>query len=79
MFLIESLETLLGAEDKEILKALHYVKKPPVKRISYIDILHPSGIPMEVTDDVIEGKWSVVFDQAENRLWSEAAILATLI
>jgi ornithine carbamoyltransferase len=34
---------------------------------------------MEVTDDVIEGKWSVVFDQAENRLWSEAAMLATLI
>ncbi|MEM1952118.1 MAG: hypothetical protein QW299_02175, partial [Candidatus Caldarchaeum sp.] len=33
----------------------------------------------EVTDDVIEGKWSVVFDQAENRLWTEAAILATLI
>jgi len=33
----------------------------------------------EMTDDVIEGKWSVVFDQAENRLWTEAAILSTII
>ena len=54
MFLIESLETLLGAEDKEILKALHYVKKPPVKRISYIDILHPSGIPPQPEVEVID-------------------------
>lgn len=33
----------------------------------------------EMTEDVIEGKWSVVFDQAENRLWTEAAILAAII
>ncbi len=33
----------------------------------------------EMTEEVIEGKWSVVFDQAENRLWTEAAILAALI
>jgi ornithine carbamoyltransferase len=32
-----------------------------------------------MTEDVIEGKWSVVFDQAENRLWTEAAILAALV
>jgi ornithine carbamoyltransferase len=30
----------------------------------------------EVTDDVIEGKQSVVFDQAENRLHAQKAILA---
>ncbi|MDW8035070.1 MAG: ornithine carbamoyltransferase, partial [Candidatus Korarchaeum sp.] len=33
----------------------------------------------EMTEDVIEGRWSVVFDQAENRLWTEAAILAALV
>ncbi|MEM1583872.1 MAG: ornithine carbamoyltransferase [Nitrososphaerota archaeon] len=33
----------------------------------------------EMTTEVIEGKWSVVYDQAENRLWTEAAILAALI
>jgi ornithine carbamoyltransferase len=30
----------------------------------------------EVTDDVIEGRQSVVFDQAENRLHAQKAILA---
>jgi ornithine carbamoyltransferase len=33
----------------------------------------------EMTTEVIEGKWSVVYDQAENRLWTEAAIMAALI
>ena len=33
----------------------------------------------EVTDDVIDGKWSVVWDQAENRLHTQKAILALLI
>ena len=33
----------------------------------------------EMTEEVIEGKWSVVFDEAENRLWTEAAILAALV
>ncbi|MCD6488262.1 MAG: ornithine carbamoyltransferase [Desulfurococcales archaeon] len=33
----------------------------------------------EVTDDVIDGPWSVVWDQAENRLHVQKAILALLI
>jgi len=33
----------------------------------------------EVTDDVIEGEWSVVFDQAENRLHTSKAVLLYLL
>ena len=33
----------------------------------------------EMTEEVIEGRWSVVFDQAENRLHTEKAILAAII
>jgi ornithine carbamoyltransferase len=34
---------------------------------------------MEMTDDVIDGPQSVVFDQAENRLHAQKAILSRLI
>jgi len=33
----------------------------------------------EVTDEVIEGPWSVVWDQAENRLHAQKAVLALLL
>ncbi len=33
----------------------------------------------EVTSDVIDGRWSVVFDEAENRLHAQKAILAWLL
>ncbi len=33
----------------------------------------------EVTDDVIEGPQSIVFDQAGNRLWTAAAVLVRLL
>ena len=33
----------------------------------------------EVTDDVIDGEWSVVWDQAENRLHTEKALLSLVV
>lgn len=39
----------------------------------------PAHRGMEITDDVIDGPQSVVFDQAENRLHMQKAILARLI
>ena len=39
----------------------------------------PAGRNMEVTDDVIDSKRSIVYDQAENRMWIEMAILLKLL
>ncbi len=33
----------------------------------------------EVVDDVMDGEWSVVFDQAENRLHAQKALLLLLL
>jgi ornithine carbamoyltransferase len=33
----------------------------------------------EITDDVIESEGSIVFDQAENRVWAQAAAVAFLL
>ena len=34
---------------------------------------------LEVTDEIIEGIHSVVFDEAENRLYSEKGIIYTVL
>jgi ornithine carbamoyltransferase len=34
---------------------------------------------MEITSEVLDGKHSIVFDQAENRLHIQKAILETLL
>jgi len=34
---------------------------------------------VEVTDEVIDGKNSIVIDQAENRMWAQMAVLSTLL
>ena len=39
----------------------------------------PSDIDMEVTDAVIDGPQSVVYDGAENRLHAQKAIMALLM
>ena len=44
-------------------------------------VLHclPAHRDEEITDEVIEGPQSVVFDEAENRLWAQQAILAMIL
>ena len=44
-------------------------------------VLHclPAKRGLEITDEVIESKQSVVFDEAENRLWTQMAVIADLI
>ena len=33
----------------------------------------------EITDEMIEGERSIIFDQAENRVWAQAAVVAFLL
>ncbi|MFN3505359.1 MAG: ornithine carbamoyltransferase, partial [Caldimicrobium sp.] len=44
-------------------------------------VLHclPAYRGMEITEDVLEGKQSVVWDQAENRMWFQMALLEFLM
>jgi ornithine carbamoyltransferase len=39
----------------------------------------PAYRGFEVTPEVIDGRWSVVFDEAENRLHAQKAVLAAVM
>jgi len=76
----------MGQEDiaeakKKLLKPYQVNVKLMEKANNNAIFLHclPAHRGEEVTDDVIEGPWSVVWDEAENRLHSEKAILTSLI
>ncbi len=45
MSLLDVVESVLKAEDDDIFRCLKEVKNPPVRRVSYSDILHGSELP----------------------------------
>ena len=72
------------AEREERLRAFRpfQVNSRLVERAeSDVIVMHclPAHRGEEITDDVIDGSHSVVFDQAENRLHAQKAVLLRLI
>ena len=70
------------AEQKRALLRPYQVNAKLMERASGRAIfMHclPAHRGEEVTDDVIDGPWSVVWDEAENRLHTEKAVLAALV
>ena len=70
------------AEQKRALLRPYQVNAKLMERASDKAIfMHclPAHRGEEVTDDVIDGPWSVVWDEAENRLHTEKAVLAALV
>ena len=70
------------AEQKRQLLRPYQVNSKLMERASSRAIfMHclPAHRGEEVTDDVIDGPWSVVWDEAENRLHTAKAVLASLV
>ena len=70
------------AEQRRIVFKDYQVNK---KLLEFADdsvlVMHdlPAHRGEEITDEVFEGKNSIIFDQAENRTWAQAAVVAFLL
>jgi ornithine carbamoyltransferase len=76
----------MGQEDetdhrKQVFEAYQVNEQLMAKAASNAVFMHclPAKRGLEVTDEVIESSRSVVFDQAENRLHTQKALLLTLL
>lgn len=70
-------------KDKRAVDFRPFTVTPEIMSLAKPDAIFMHCLPAyrgnEVVEEVIEGRWSVVFDQAENRLHTEKAVLAALI
>jgi ornithine carbamoyltransferase len=84
-FIYTDVWTSMGQEDEaERRRALfepYQVNARLVKNAPEAFIMHclPAHRGEEITDDVLDGSRSIVFDQAENRLHAQKAILERLL
>lgn len=76
----------MGQEDEQAMRATLFAKyqiNGDLLQVAAADciVMHclPAHRGEEITDDLFEGPHSVIFDQAENRLHAQNAILATLM
>jgi N-acetylornithine carbamoyltransferase len=78
----------VGGRDEEKTKELFEVNKDWICDEKKMNLIHPQGIYLhclpadrgfEVSDEVIDGNKSVVFDQAENRLHVQKAVMSLLM
>lgn len=78
--------TSMGQEEEAVLRREVFAKyqiNRELLRLAHLDCLIMHCLPAhrneEITGDMIDAKQSVIFDQAENRLHIQKAVLATLL
>ncbi len=71
----------IAEQKRQLLRAYQVNSKLMERASSRAIFMHclPAHRGDEVTDDVIDGPWSVVWDEAENRLHTAKAVLASLV